>query len=124
MKKLDTIELDFTILEFYPNFVVSRIKEDVLFSKLQVRELIEVCSGFYSEVDFVYISHRVNDYNVDPTIYHKIEKINNLAGIAIVSVKAASLKMAEFEQKFSKVPFEVFTELEEAQNWVKELIKK
>lgn len=120
MQKLHTVELEFTTLEFYSEYVVSKVKEDVLFSIHQVQDLIEECADFYANRSFVYISLRENDYNVDPTIYYNIKKIN-LAGIAIVSVKASSLKMAEFEQKFSKVPFELFTDLEEAKTWVKEL---
>lgn len=120
MDKLHSLELEFTTLEFYPDYLLSRVREDVLFSTQQVKDLIRIGLDFYKGRRFVYISLRENDYNVDPTIYFKLGKLN-LAGIAIVSEKASSLKMAEFEQKFSKVPFEIFTELEEAKIWVKEL---
>lgn len=120
MEKLHSLELEFTTLEFYPDYLLSRVRKDVLFSLQQVKELIKIGSNFYKEREFVYISLRENDYNVDPTIYFKLEKLN-LAGIAIVSKKVSSLKMAEFEQKFSKVPFEIFTELDDAMLWVKEI---
>ncbi len=121
---LRTIELEFTILEFHKNFVISRVREGVVFSKKQVQDLVEVCSDFYKRKKFVYISKRVNSYNVDPTIYLNIENVKNLAGIAIVSTKASSISMANFEKTFSKLPFAVFIEMEDALDWVKELLEK
>ncbi len=121
---LRTIELEFTILEFHKKFVISRVREGVVFSKKQVEDLIEVCSDFYKSKKFVYISQRVNVYNVDPTVYLNIYSVKNLVGIAIVSEMASSLKMANFEKSFSKVPFAVFIEMEDAMDWVEELHAK
>lgn len=118
-----TIELEFTILDFYDDFVVSRIREGVVFSKEQVRDLIEVCSNFFEGREFVYISQRVTNYNVDPTIYLNLDLVDNLAGIAIVSSKTSSLMMAGFEQNFSKVPYGIFLDLEEALEWKNDVIK-
>lgn len=121
---LRTIELEFTILEFYKNFVISRVREGVVFSKKQVQDLVEVCSDFYKRKKFVYISKRVNNYNVDPTIYLNLDKVKNLAGIAIVSTKPSAINMANFEQSFSKVPFAVFMDMEDAMDWMKEILEK
>lgn len=121
---LRTIELEFTILEFHSNYVVSRVRENVVFSKKQVTDLVEVCSDFYKRKKFVYLSLRVNNYNVDPTIYLNISHVKNLAGIGIVSSNSAALKMASFEQKFSKVPFSIFMEMEDAREWVSEILDK
>lgn len=121
---LKTIELEFTILEFHTNYVVSRVRENVVLSKKQVRDLVEACSDFYKREKFVYISKRVNNYNVDPTIYLHIDDVKNLAGIAIVSSNSSAIKMANFEQTFSKVPFAIFLEMEEAEEWINELLRK
>jgi len=121
---LRTIELEFTILEFYENFVVSRVRENVILSKKQVFDLIDACSGNYEAKNFVYISKRIHNYNVDPTIYLSLDKVKNLAGVAIVSDKTSSLSMAQFEKTFSKIPFEIFLELEDAINWTQKILKK
>ena len=121
---LKTIELEFTILEFHSNYVVSRVRENVVFSKKQVTDLVEVCSDFYKRKKFVYLSQRVNNYNVDPTIYLNIGDVMNLAGIGIVSGNSAAIKMANFEQNFSKIPFSIFIEMEDALEWVNELLGK
>ncbi len=121
---LKTIELEFTILEFHNNFVISRVRENVVLSKKQVRDLVEVCSDFYKREKFVYISKRVNNYNVDPTIYLNIDDVKNLAGIVVVSSNISAIKMANFEQNFAKVPFSVFMEMEDALEWINELLGK
>ncbi len=120
---LRTIELEFTILEFHSNYVVSRVRENVVLSQKQVHDLVEACADFFKRKKFVYISKRVNNYNVDPTIYLNINDVKNLAGIAIVSSKESAIQMANFEGSFSKVPFAVFMEMEEALEWKNEIIK-
>ncbi len=121
---LKTIELEFTILDFHSNYVVSKVRENVVLSKKQVRDLVDVCSDFYKKKKFVYISKRVNNYNVDPTIYLNIGDVKNLAGIAIVSSNISAIKMANFEQTFAKVPFSIFIEMEDAREWISELLGK
>lgn len=121
---LKSVELEFTILEFHSNYVVSRVRENVVLSLKQVRDLVDVCGDFYGRKKFVYISKRVNNYNVDPTIYLNIGDIKNLAGIAIVSSKESAIKMANFEQNFSKVPFSVFMEMEDVLEWKDGLLRK
>ncbi len=120
---LRTIELEFTILEFHENFVVSRVRENVILSKKQMFDLIDTCSSYYEGKNFVYISERIYNYNVDPTVYLTLNKSKTLAGVAIVSDKSSSLKMAQFEKKFSKIPFEIFLELEDAINWTEKILK-
>lgn len=120
---LRLIELEFTILEFFENYVISQPREGQLLAAKQVEDLVEVCSDFYEGRNFVYLSYRVNDYNVNPTIYLNLDKVKNLAGIGIVSKKVSSLNMANFEKRFSKVPYEIFLELDEALVWVQEVLE-
>ncbi|MFN4763950.1 hypothetical protein ACKGJN_12555 [Gillisia sp. Q332] len=121
---IETMELNFTTLKFYKDFVVSKIKEDVVLDKNNTEALVEACSGIYQGERFIYISQRFNSYNVDPLIYVDLEKATNLWGIAIVSTKASALKMAFFEKNFAKFPFEIFTEFEESLTWAKEILRK
>jgi len=120
---LRTIELEFTILEFHENTVVSSVRENVILSKKQIFDIIDVCSGNFEDKNFVYISKRIHNYNVDPTAYLSIEKTKNLVGIAVVSDITSSLNMAQFEKTFSKIPFEIFLELEDAINWTQNILK-
>jgi hypothetical protein len=119
-----TLELEFASLEFYDCYVISRLKEDVIFDYLQLEELVQLSHKHYGTQQFVYISHRLENYNVNPTAYLKLSAVKNLCGIAIVSQKTSALKMAAFEKNFAKVPFEVFLEIERAKEWAIKKVKK
>jgi len=95
----------------------------VVLSKKHLFDLIDACWGNYERKDFVYISNRIHDYNVDPTVYLSLDKVKNLAGIAIVSYKTSSLNIAQFEKNFTKIPFKIFLELEDAINWTQKILK-
>lgn len=123
-RQLKTLKLDFTYLEFFEDFVVSTLSENTIFNQKCVDELIATCLDHYGERDFVYISQRQADYNVDPTIYFNLTEVKPLKGIAIVSENPAAIKMADFEKKFSPVPYEIFFEMEDAMEWANELVKK
>lgn len=121
----DTLELEFSTLEFFDHYVISRLKEDVVFDRPQVQQLVQVCNDYFGNRGFVYISKRVNNYSVNPTIYFKLkEEVKSLCGIAIVSQRVSALNMAAFEKNFAKVPFEVFLELKDAEDWALKTVKK
>ena len=117
-------ELEFTRLEFYDNFVISQLFEDTVLTQPEVNKLVEECSAFYNYKQYVYISHRINNSNVDPMIYFNLSEAKGLVGIAVVSDSTVSINMAEFEKKFAKLPFEVFLKLPNAIAWAEELVKK
>jgi hypothetical protein len=119
---IKSVKLGFTTLDFYKNYVISEVNEEAVFSHSQFMEVVNRCREFYVEKKFVYISKRINNYSVDPTVYLKLEEIRkNLIGIAIVSNKVSSINMAEFEKTFSKVDFKIFLELDEAAEWAENL---
>ena len=125
MKKLErTLELEFTIMDFYDRYVISRPRAGELLGAQQVADLVEVCSDHYGDRDFVYLSYRVNEYTVNPTIYLNLEEVKNLAGIGVVITENSSLDTAKFERNFSKVPYEIFMELEDALEWTEKILKE
>lgn len=113
------LELSFTSLIFYDSVVISTIKEDIIVEKDHVEQLKEICTAHFGEKEFVYITHRKYNYNVNPVIYLDLVKINTLKGIAVVSDKIEKLKTANFEKQFSPVPYELFHNKEEAIVWAK-----
>lgn len=121
---LKILELEFTVLEFHREYVLSKPHEGKVLEREQVAYLVKVCQDFYSRKPYVYLSYRINDYNVNPTVYINLEKVKNLLGIGIVCKKASSLNMAKFEKKFSKLPYEIFTELKPAREWAKKMVEE
>ncbi len=116
---LKTVDLEYTTLDFHENIVESKMKENTVFGLEQIENLIEICNENFKGQPYVYISHRIHNYNVNPTIYLHLLKAVNLKGIAIVSDIPSSLNMAQFEKQFSKVPFEIFLDLKDAIEWAK-----
>ncbi len=47
--------------------------------------LLQVAETYFKNKPFVYITHRINSYSVDPKIYHETSKIKSLKGFAVVS---------------------------------------
>jgi hypothetical protein len=117
------LELNFTTLEFFTNYVISQPCEGRVLGKKEINKLQEVCVDHFKEKEFIYISLRVNEYNVQPTVYLDLKSVKNLAGIAVVSKNISSLKMATFEKSFCKIPFEIFMDLDKALVWVKEILE-
>ena len=118
------LQLSFTDLEFYESIVISIIKEDVVIQEDHVDRLKKICLEHFRDKNFVYITHRKFNYNVNPVIYIDLVKIETLKGIAVLSDKIERLKTANFEKNFSPVPYELFQNKEEALIWANSLILK
>lgn len=116
------IETDCAHLEFYENFVVASIKDNVVFDEAHLNCLINLGIEQYKGEKFAYISHRKNSYNVNPMIYLRLKDIEGLSGIAVVSERVAALNNAHFEKHFSPIPYQLFLNLETAKKWVNDII--
>ncbi len=120
----ETLTLDFCNLTFYNNYVVAVINEGINIDRAYNKILIDVISQFYNNKPFVYITHRVNSYSVDPHTYSNTVLVKNLVGFSVVSKDYKSKVNAKIEQMFFTKPFEIFTELDEAFKWADQLIAK
>ncbi|MDT0687802.1 hypothetical protein [Autumnicola psychrophila] len=119
------IELDFTTLEFFSKYVISNLKEDRSVEKEEANTLSKICTDYYGTKRFVYISHRINKCNVDPTVYiSNMPKEGQLRGIAVVAANTPAIKSAKFERLFATFEFEIFTELDDAIEWAQELMEE
>lgn len=121
-ERIKTIELIDIDLEFYDGIVISVVKEDVIFQLAHVEQILRICNEVFEGKDYVYISNRKNNYNVNPTIYFELKNVKSLLGIGIVSERYEALKVASFEKQFSPVPFDIFSTMEEARAWAKTLL--
>ena len=85
IKKYD---LDIGSFYFYRNFVIGEIKEGIITTHENSKELFKLGKEYYGlTTPFVYISNRVNSYSFDPTGHYKSMKIfPNLKGLDRKSV--------------------------------------
>jgi len=116
------IDIGFCTLKFYKNYMITTINEGVHVDKEQNEALIKIAENYYSNQPFVYISHRVNSYSVNPNVYPRTSKTKNLAGLAVVTHDFKAKRNAQIEKLFLHKPFEIFATLTEAFNWADELI--
>ena len=117
IKKITFIFGELTI---YDNYVLAVMKEGVTISPNYNDVLIDISATYFHNKQFIYITHRVHSYSVDPQIYYQTEKIKNLIGFAVVSQNYQAKLNAQIEKMFFKKPFKIFTELEDAVTWAKE----
>ncbi len=116
-------ELKSCTLLFIDNCVIATIKEGVVFDKTESTLQTNAILEFYKDKPFVYISNRKYSYSVDPTIYNETSKLLNLSAFAVVT-KNLSARFTEIERLFLNKPFEVFSDLDEALAWSKNILNK
>lgn len=118
----DLLKFDFCEMHIYDYYVVVIINEGVTLTPAHNETLINVVDTYYVNKRFVYITHRINSYAVDPAIYFETSKIDNLQGFAVVSKDFKAKSNAEVEKLFLNKPFEIFDTMEEAINWSKSIL--
>ncbi len=117
--------LDIGTIYFYENFVVTEIKEEITLTFEKAAPIFKLGKEYYgNKTPFVYISNRIHQYSFEPTAHYKSTKLfPNLKGYAVVTYGKISSEIANLEQSFLNVPTQIFHNLEEAIEWVDQLIK-
>lgn len=121
---LKTIETDFAKLNFYGQFVITEMNEGVDLDENHVDIMTRFAVDFYGDKPFGYISNRIHSYSVNPVIYFKISNIKNLAAFAVVSTRSIVSYNVKIEKAFMTKPYELFDTLDEAVNWVTQMVNK
>jgi hypothetical protein len=122
MRKI--LNFKFGQITIFNNYVVTVMKEGINVTPDYNKALIEITDTYFKTTPFVYITHRINSYSVDPKIYFETSKIENLKGFAVVSNDYKAKVNAQIEKLFFNKPFETFATLEEAYKWADNLIKQ
>ncbi|MBR9758206.1 MAG: hypothetical protein GYB39_08975 [Algicola sp.] len=119
-----TFTFDFGEITLYPSCMLTILKEGVVVVDELTDELITIAQGFYNQKPFVYISQRNHAYTIDPKVYLKVSKMENLMGFAAVMSNPTVIDNTDVEKLFlNSIPFEVFDKLEDAMHWADHVIK-
>ncbi|MGK0377835.1 hypothetical protein [Patiriisocius sp. Uisw_017] len=119
----EKLHFEFGEVSVYKDYVIVVMKEGITVAPKYNDDLIKISEAYFKNRKFGYITHRKHSYSVDPQIYFKTSKIKNLVAFAIVANENPITKTSDLEKKFLKQPLKVFLELENAVNWVQELVK-
>ena len=109
-------------MTLYDNYLIVVVNEGEHLIPSQNQILVDIAKIHYHNKPFVYITHRKHSYSVDPSIYLKTSKIPNLYGFAVVAEVPVSMANAQIEKLFLNKPFEIFTAIDDAINWAKDII--
>ena len=117
-------DLDVGTFSFYKNYMVSEIKEGMGISYDNAKEMLQLAKTYFGNTTpFVYISNRKNSYSFNPTSHFKTTQMfPNLKGFAAVTYDPINHEIAQMEQSFLNVPVKIFINLEDAIEWVEEII--
>lgn len=122
MKK--TISLPIGNVIVYDCYIVFEAHEGATVNLESNKYLEDIADTYFANKKFVYITHRINSYAVDPAVYPKAAEIENLIGFTVVANHHLALSNAEIEKLFYQNPFEIFTDLEKAKTWAESIVKR
>lgn len=114
---------EFGEINVFRNFVIAIMKEGITVKPEHNDYLVEIANSYFKNRPFGYITYRKNSYAVDPMVYLKTSQIENLVAFAVVASDEQKLKNAEIEKLFLKKPLKIFSNLDEAKEWVNQLIE-
>jgi len=118
-----TLTFEFGTIELFDHYVITTMKEGITVIPRYNEELVDLANSHFAGRPFAYITNRKNSYAVDPSIYYKTSKIENLVAFAVVSKDAIAEKTVAVEKMFLNKPFQLFAEMKEAVAWASEVIE-
>ncbi len=107
---------EFCQIEFYDQFVVLVINENVNLTLEKASEIRNKLREHYKSKDFLMITHRKFKHHVSQEVY-KQGQLPNMKGLAIVSNDLEERDKAITEQPLYGRSFAFFKDLEEAKSW-------
>lgn len=108
------LSFPFGKVTIYDNYLVVVMKEGIAVTPKFNSILEGIANTYFIDKNFVYITHRLNSYSVDPNIYFKTSKIENLIGFAVVFGDKIYRDNISLEQAFFSKPFKSFSSLDQA----------
>ncbi|WP_040279758.1 hypothetical protein [Psychroserpens damuponensis] len=118
------ITLDFCEIHIYEYYMIVTMNTGITVTAHHNNSLKEIANIHFKNRPFVYITHRINSYSVDPAVYKETSKINNLIGICVVSNSYIAKSTAQIEKLFlNNKPFEIFSDLDKAIEWANSVTK-
>lgn len=120
---ITTYQLNFGLIEIYDDYIKATINEGITITPKHNIVLLEMVEKHFKNKPFLYITHRINSYAVDPTIYLETTKICNLMGFAVVSKDPLQEKQIKLEQAFFSKELKRFDNMTSALKWKDELLQ-
>lgn len=111
-------------VELYENYILSSIKEGILFEEDSLNWFIMIFDKYYPNKPFGYIADRIYPYTINPMMYQLTSMHERLDAMAIVSYSELGKQNALFEKGFFSKPLDVFSSVHEAKDWLFKTLDK
>lgn len=121
---IETLNFEFGEIRVFKHFVIVVMKEGITVKPEYNNDLLDISGKYFTDRPFGYITYRKNSYSVDPMVYLQTSNIENLIAFAVVTKDLVKISNLELEKRFLKKPFKHFENLDDAKNWVIDLIKE
>jgi len=121
---IEEITYEFGSVLVYDHYVIATMNEGISVKPEYNQILKDIANKHFQNKYFGYITHRINSYAVNPRIYFETSKIENLVGFAVVISSAQSATSVELEKTFLAKPFQAFNNLDDAKDWILDLISQ
>ncbi len=89
-----------------------------------ISEMSFMAQKDYKNKFFIYITHRTNSYAVNPISYFEGNKIENLAGFAVVSKNPQQKSPSRIKKTFFDKELQYFETIGAALEWKNKILKK
>lgn len=120
---ITSYSLYFCDVTIYKDYLKVVIKEGVTVLPEHNSVLLEMVEKHFKDKPFVYLTHRIHSYSVDPAIYFLTSKISNLAAFIVVANDPQQEQQVQVEKKFFNKEFRLFKNMDEALVWKDQFLK-
>lgn len=118
------LKYNFCQVQIHDHHIIVIVNEGEVVDKLKNEVLVDIAQSYFKDRPFIYITHRINSYSVDPSVYKATSRIKNLIGFCVVSSNFLAKSNAQIEKLFFNKPYEIFESLQEAIQWSDSLINQ
>lgn len=116
------LSLSFGEITVFKDYIYTVMNEGITVQPNFNDILLAVAEIYYSDRDFVYVTHRIHSYSIDPIIYLETSKIKNLKGIIAICPNKSLIESFRIEKLFFEKPFAVYQSLDEALAYKEDLL--
>ena len=110
--------LDFCEATIFSDYIYVIINKGIAVIPEYNNILVNLTNTYFKEKNFVYISHRIHSYPIDPTIYLDTVRIENLKGFVVVSSGSEKeIASTKVEKLYFKKPLALFDSLQDVIHW-------
>jgi hypothetical protein len=111
--------LDVGKIQVFDNYMVSIFEEGATLTLERAYQIIGISEIHFRDRNFGFISHRINSYAIDPTVYTYLRQLDNLKAYAVVSNKEVDMHNFHIEKLFYKKPMKFFVDYQNGLEWVR-----